>query len=82
MARSDAWWLTPVLLLASTSASTAGVLTARNNLDQFNAVAFNTFSTPADVEDGVVVGQNMTGGASIFINPNNTQASTFVALIV
>ena len=72
----------PALLLASTSAGMATTLTAQNILDQFNAVVFNTFSTSADVEGRVVVGQSMTGGASIYINPNNTQASVFSALTV
>ncbi len=75
-------WLAPVLLLATTPVAMAGTLSAQNILDQFNAVIFNTFSTSADVEGRVAVGQNMTGGASIYINPNNTQASTFSALTV
>jgi len=82
MARLKQLSVVPMLLLASTSTGMAATLTAQNILDQFNAVVFNTFSTSADVEGRVVVGQAMTGGASIYINPNNTQASVFSALTV
>jgi choice-of-anchor A domain-containing protein len=77
-----ALWMVPALLLSSAPPVMAGVLTARNILDQFNAVVFNAFNTSADVEGRVVVGQTMAGGASIYINPNNTQASAFSALTV
>jgi choice-of-anchor A domain-containing protein len=70
------------LVVASPSVGSATTLTAQNILDQFNAVVFNSFSTSADVEGRAVVGQSMTGGASIYINPNNTQSSVFSALTV
>lgn len=75
-------WLAPLLLMGSMRVSAAGTLTAQQILDQFNAVVFNGFTTSADVEGRVAVGQSVSGGASIFINPNNTQASTFSALTV
>ncbi len=82
MAYPRAAWIMTALLAASPSAAIAAPLTAQNILDQFNAVVFNNFTTSADVEGRVVVGQTMSGGASIYINPNNTQASVFSGLTV
>jgi choice-of-anchor A domain-containing protein len=82
MAIGKGMWGAAVFLLAAMPAAMAGTLTAQNILDQFNAVIFNTFTSSADVEGRLVVGQTMTGGASVYINPNNTQASAFSAITV
>jgi choice-of-anchor A domain-containing protein len=47
----------------------AGALSASDILGQFNAVVTNDFTSSSDVEGRLVVGGNMTGGATFYNNP-------------
>jgi choice-of-anchor A domain-containing protein len=69
-------------LLAAVPAH-AQTLTATQILQQFNAVIFGNFSSSADIEGRAVIGGNVAGSASFYINPSASEAaSTFAALSV
>ena len=82
MAHFNRLWVTPVLLLTTSSAAPAATLTAQQILQQFNAVIFNNFTTRSGVEGRTVVGGDMTGGASFDINLRAAQTSAYGALTV
>jgi choice-of-anchor A domain-containing protein len=59
----------------------AGTLSTQEILNQFSAVVFGSFSSTADVEGRIVVGANLTGGAS-FNTKRGGSASSFSAITV
>jgi choice-of-anchor A domain-containing protein len=78
-------WHIPLCLTASLLAAgtaSAQTLTPTEILQQFNAVIFGAFSNTADVEGRTVVGGNLTGSQTFYINPGSEAASTFAALSV
>jgi choice-of-anchor A domain-containing protein len=78
-------WHIPLCLAASlltAGAARAQTLTPTQILQQFNAVVFGDFSSTADVEGRTVVGGDLTGSGTFYINPGSEAASTFAALSV
>lgn len=78
-------WLMPLYLSASLFAvgsARADVLTASQILQQFDAVVFGNFSSSADVEGRTVIGGNISGNGSFYVNPGSEAASSFTALSV
>ena len=72
----------PFCVAASLLAATpvhAQALTASQILQQFNAVIFGNFASSADVEGRTVIGGNVTGGASFYIDPSAHEASSTFA---
>lgn len=78
-------WQMPLYLAASLFAvgsARAQALTASQILQQFNAVVFGNFSSSADVEGRAVIGGDIIGSGSFYLNPGAEAASDFAALSV
>ncbi len=73
--------LVPIGAFATTPAR-ADVLSVGNILSQFNAVVFDDFSSRSDVEGRTVVGGDLIGGATFYMNPGDVAASSFSGLSV
>jgi choice-of-anchor A domain-containing protein len=81
----DRRWQIPLCVVASLLAggvAHAQTLTATQILRQFNAVIFGNFSSSADVEGRTVIGGNLSGQGTFYINPGSEASSTFAALSV
>lgn len=80
--RSHLAGLVALLAAGAATPATATTLTDANIFSQFNAVVFGNFTSTADVEGRTVIGGNMTGGSTFFMNPRSTTASSFSSISV
>jgi choice-of-anchor A domain-containing protein len=60
----------------------AATFSASEILGQFNAVVFGNFNSSSDVEGRTVIGGDMNGGATFYIKPGPSAASSYSALTV